>query len=264
MGRGRNAARVGLAAAATAAVGLVAPSAAHAGFYTFGSDLEADADWAETHGADAFFFATKFADGRDPRSPATGQIVRIRLKGTAVPSGLGPPLTEIHFQTLAVAPDGRPLPQISSGPVLIPAGGNPNQITTYDLRAQNFCVGRGVHVVFTDEGGFDPAHGYPNGVPYRVFGHVPGAATRQLVVTAAGGEDRVVAGQEVLMRVTVATGPDAGGLCPGGSSKDGAHLPRPGGGRRTHPRRRRRPPNGARTTRPPAALPTRPPAASTG
>src|SRR4051794_2002461 len=200
MGGLRKAARAALVMALAAAVGLVGASAAHAGFHTFGSNLEADADWAETHGADAFFFATRLPGGRAPTSPATGQIVQIRLKGIAVPSGLGPPLTEIHFQTMAVAPDGRPLPQISSGPVLIPAGGDPNQITTYDLRAQNFCVGSGVHVVFTDEGGFDPAHGYPDGVPYRGFGHMRGAATRQLVVTAAGGGGPVAGGPEAPLR----------------------------------------------------------------
>ena len=221
-----------LATAATAAVGLGASSVAHAGFHTFGSDLEANTDWAETHGADAFFFQTKFADGRDPTSTATGQIVQIRLKGMAVPSGQGPPLTEIHFQTMAIRPDGSPWPQISSGPVLIPAGGDPNQITTYDMRAQNFCIGRGVHIVFTDEGGFDPAHGYPNGVPYQVFGHVRGAATRQLVVTAGGGEDNVVEGQELLMQVVVATGPDATALCPDGTATDGGHLPGPESGAR--------------------------------
>jgi len=126
----------------------------------------------------------------------------------------------------------------------VPAGGDPNQITTYDLRGANFCTEKGFYIDFTDEGGFDPAHGYPNGVPYQVFGHVTGSATRQHVVTSGGASDIVNNGQELLMQVVVAGGPDASPLCPGGTSTNGGHLPGQGGS--TPP-----PSGGGGTTTPP-------------
>src|SRR5204862_3818129 len=121
-----------------------------------GSDLTKPANAAETHGADtAFWNASGAAVGA---VPANGQITQLRLKGIAVPSGqrgAPAPLTQFHFQVLHPVGGGAVRVSLSTNPMEIPAGGDPNRISTF--RPEGFlCAKKGDYVDFNDEGGFVP------------------------------------------------------------------------------------------------------------
>jgi len=175
---------------------------------------------AETHGVDAAFWGLALPGGRGTIVPSSGQITTIRLKGTAVPSsapGAPPPLTDVHFQVLHPRADGAVTVSLTSQPFKIPSGGDPNRITSY--RPVNLCAAAGDYVAFNDSGGFEPTY-YPQGVPYRVFSQVPGASTGFFSkgngtnngATFSGARHE---GQELLMQMDLATGPDATPICPG-------------------------------------------------
>lgn len=74
-------------------------------------------------------------------------------------------------------------------------------------------------MAFNDEGGFEPTY-YPQGVPYRVFSRVSGASTSIFSkdngtnngATLSGARHE---GQELLMQMDLANGPDATPVCPG-------------------------------------------------
>jgi hypothetical protein len=190
---------------------LLAAAPAAADRKLFGSTLAAPATESETHGADTAFWA--------PGEPAPddGQILEVRLKGTAVRQGGVDPLNEVHFQSLRPLGDGSVVVQASSAPFYVPVGGDPEQISIY--HPENLCVRQGDLVDFNDEGGFAPP-AYPEGVPFRVFGAVDGAATAQY--TADNGTNNgttlhptVVRGEQLLMQLVLGTGEDASEPCGG-------------------------------------------------
>lgn len=223
---------------------LVAAPAANAELVTIGSDLKAPATVTEAHGADTAFWETALAGGRNFRAPEQGQVVAIRLKGSVLKEpGAADPLNEVHFQSLIPQSGGRMkvgcTPRTptndcgTSNPVRVPIDGDPNQITTYDVNALgNLCIDKGGSVAFNDEGGFkyggpgqplDENH-YWQGAPFRVFGEVAGSSTAQYTAndgtnTGATLHPTVVAGQELLMQVVIATGDDRSYFC-GGPARD--------------------------------------------
>jgi hypothetical protein len=202
---------------AVALLGTV-PAPAEAALIRFGSNLSAQANMAEAHGADSVFWGISLASRGRTRVPASGQIRSVRLKGIALrnrSTGAPPPLTEFHLQTLGPKRGGSVRVRLTSGPLNIPSSGDPNRISTY--RPINLCAKKGDYVAFNDEGGFNPPW-YPNGVSYQVFSRVPGSRTR--FYTKNGGTNngamfrgRRHRGQELLMQMVLATGHQASDPC---------------------------------------------------
>jgi hypothetical protein len=211
-------------AALAAVIALAAlPAGARGAVVTFGSDLSKPANTSETHGADTAFWNT--SGPAIGTVPADGQITELRLKGIAVPSGqhgAPPPLTEFHFQVLRPIGGGAVRVTLSTNPMQIPAGGDPNRISTY--RPDGYlCAEKGDYVDFNDEGGFVPTF-YPRGVPYQVFSSVPSAATTWFSKdkgTNIGAEfvGQPQHGEELLLQAVLATGVDASPVCGGKKGK---------------------------------------------
>lgn len=220
---------------------LAGATTASAAIYTVGSDLRRSATVAVAHGADTAFWATAIGNRRPVTLARTGQVVEVRLKGTAIPSpqsraGGAPPLTEVHFQSLRPLGNGSVVVINSSQPFNVPASGPRNRISNY--APENMCAEAGDHLAFNDEGGFDPANGYPDGVPFQVFARAPGSVTRQYTADNGTKNGAVFSGfpvsrQELLLEATIATGPDATPLCPGGTlgTTGRRQPPQPGGPR---------------------------------
>jgi hypothetical protein len=162
---------------------------------------------------------------RDGTMPASGQILAIRLKGSAIqaPGDLAGPLTQIHFSVLRPQADGSVKVIVTSQPFNIPVGGDPNQVTTYN--PTNLCAAAGDYLALSTEGGFDPVF-YPKGVPYQVLAKVPGSQIRSYskhngVMNGAQFTGTPTADQELLMQWDLGTGNKGTALCPGGT-KGGA------------------------------------------
>lgn len=184
-----------------------------------------------------------------PTVPAPGQIVSVSIKGCAQSNG-PPPLTQIHFQDLSPQPGGAVKVNLTTQAFDIPvcgqggAGGE----TVSSYQPTNFCVSQGDYVDFNDEGGFVPSPGmppYPSGVPYMVIGSVPGATMDSFIRNGGAGNGTAFSpgdttyhdgfasntNDELLLQATLATGPDATPLCPGGTQ--GVRPAGPLGSRRT-------------------------------
>lgn len=189
----------------------VCAAPAAAGTQSYGSSLRPRATVIEAHQADSAFWPTSIAGGRAARSPATGQILSIRLKGTVLPStdpAAPAPLSQVHFQHLRPRSRGRMLVLQSSAAFDVPTGGDPNTITTFV--PENLCVNKGDVIAFNDEGGWDPPF-FQNGAPFRVFGHVHGSRTARY--TQNNGTNNgdtftptVRNDTELLMRMVLGTG----------------------------------------------------------
>ncbi len=184
------------------------------------------------YGADTALWNYSDAHGADP-VPATGQASKIEVEGCAQRAQNGPePLTSIHFQDLSPQPGGGAKVNITSQgfdlPVCGENGAGASTVSTY--LPINLCVSAGDYVGLNDSGGYVPAV-YPSGVPYQVLGAVSGASTDSFIkdngtgngavfspaVTSAMDGFAVNRGEELMMRVTLATGADATHICPGGT-----------------------------------------------
>lgn len=197
----------------------VAPDAPNGYFHTYhyGADM---ALWNFSNGGGA------------TRVPATGQATKIELEGCAQPAPHGPsPFTMIHFQDLSPTPDGGAKVNLTSQGFDIPIcgenGAGASTITSYV--PINLCVTAGDYVGFNDSGGY-VENVYRNGVPYQVLGAAQGATTDSFIkglgtengavlspsVTSAMDGFAVNRNEELMMRVTLGTGPDATHICPGG------------------------------------------------
>jgi hypothetical protein len=191
-------------------------------------------------GADAALWSLQQPKGV-PRAPATGQALKVRLEGCAVPAFDGtPPLTQIHFQDLTPLPGGGAKINITSQAFDIPVcgagGASGSTVTTYN--PINLCVSQGDYVAFNEEGGF-VGHSYQSGVPYRVLGHVAGASTASFIrgggtnngdslpASAHSAMDGYANSDatELMMQVTLGTHGDATHICPGGKQGLPAPLP---------------------------------------
>jgi hypothetical protein len=206
---------------------------------TMGSDLKADANITESHGADTAFWPI-VVDGKAFEVPEDGQVTEVKVKGTVLKeAGAANPATLVHIQTLEPeAADGSRVIYLSSQGFEMPID-KPNTISTF--KPENLCVHKGGSVAFNNIGGFmyggslsaplDQRH-YLNGAPYRVFAAIPGSTTARY--TADNGTKNgntahtrtenqqpgkpvgtTRAGSELLMKIEVATGQDRSEPCGG-------------------------------------------------
>jgi hypothetical protein len=214
------------------------PATGAAELVTFGSDLTAPANLVQSRQADTAYWQTTFADARSPLAPATGQIRSFRIKGIALSNpvaGVPGGETMFHLQALRKRPDGSFQILRSSQAFHLPEkGSDPQAITTYE--PENFCIETGDALVFNTVGGWDGimlGNGpYPMGTPLQIFSRVPGATVSEFegadqtnngdVIT---GSSTRTHGHELLMQLTVGSGPDATALCPGGQI--GLYIPPP-------------------------------------
>jgi hypothetical protein len=201
---------------------LAAPAAASAEVRPFGSDLTAPANVVEAHGADSAFWNVSLANGGATAAPADGQVTSVRVKGMVLPdpSGRRKPLTMFHFQTIRPLPDGEMAVWLSSAAFYTPLGGDPQAINTY--RPVNMCVHKGDYLDFNDIGGNEWWWGPYSGMPFQTFSRVPGSSVNfysKSSGTNIGSHWRPAEtkqGEELLMQMKLATGPDATDICPGG------------------------------------------------
>lgn len=199
-------------------------------------------------GADSALWNVQQAGG-SPIAPAGGQVLSVSLEGCAVSNG-PPPLTQIHFQALSPLPGGGAKVELTSQAFEIPVcgagGAGGSTVSTY--LPTNLCVAQGDYVDFNDEGGFvGPQNGpppYPAGVPYMVIGAVTGSTMDSFVRNNQVGNGATLSptdttnhdgfasnpGEELMLQATLATGPDATPLCPGGTRG----VPAPGSSRAAH------------------------------
>lgn len=193
-------------------------------------------------GADGALWNVRLPVGA-PTAPQDGQVVRVRLEGCAKSNG-PPPLTQIHFQSLAPIAGGGAKVELTSQAFDIPVcgdgGASGATVSVYD--PINLCVAQGDYVAFDEEGGFVGSQNgpppYPAGVPYMVIGAVAGATMDSFIRNNGVGNGATFSaddttnhdgfaandGEELMLQATLATGPDATSICPGGTRG----LPPPG------------------------------------
>jgi hypothetical protein len=226
-----------LAVLVTAA--LAFPAAGLAAYETFGSDLSAPANAIEPDGgihpnhngawwgADTAFWNTRLASGNRVTAPTDGQIVEIRVKGTAL-SGPHPwnpsvpPRALVHFQVIHPQADGSMKVDLTSGGVDWPIGGDSQQITTF--RPVNLCTHAGDYVDFNTWGGHEWRWDKYGGIPMAVFSQVRGSTMNYYEKDNGTNNGQYLRGitrdgRELLMQTVIATGPDATDICPGGYSQ---------------------------------------------
>jgi hypothetical protein len=212
----------------------LAPAAARAEVSDFGSDLSSPANIAANHGADTSYWNIGLANGGFYDAPADGQVTIVRLKGAVLPNQRLRNTSQedlariIHFQVLRDTGDGRlKVVSLSTGHLQIPVSDSPENIVT-QYEPVNLCVRKGDFVAFNTIGAheyrrstLDPAY---QGAEYQVFGRVPNSRVQWYEKDNGLNEgtkilpspNDVMADQELLMRTTLATGPDATDICPGG------------------------------------------------
>ncbi|MDP9384238.1 MAG: hypothetical protein M3P50_03210 [Actinomycetota bacterium] len=215
-----------------AAALLSFPAAAPAALQTFGSDLALPADESQAFGADVAYWQTSFADRRLPTVPVDGQIREIRLKGFAhsdredgATSGGG----ERMFHVQALTREGGTVrARITSQAFDVASRSVADEATVTAYRPENFCVKAGELIAFNNIGGFHPQT-FPQGTPMQIFAKVPGAVVDYF--TADNGTNNGdlftprpghphdkrgrLAGTELLMQMTLATGDDRSYECGG-------------------------------------------------
>ncbi len=182
-------------------------------------------------GADTAIWNYSNASGVDPVS-ATGQAKKIEVEGCAQKAANGPlPLTTIHFQDLSPLSGGGAKVNLTSQGFALPVcgegGAGASTITSF--LPINLCVSAGDYVGFNDSGGY-VENIYRNGVPYQVLGSVATTTTDSFIKDEGTGNGATLSpsvksaddgfatsrNEELMMRVTLATGADATHICPGG------------------------------------------------
>lgn len=221
-----------LAAVAGALGAALVPATGSAALITFGSDLAAPANVVQQRGADTAFWQVGFADARSPVAPASGQITSVRIKGVALSdrvTGVSPPGGERDFHVQVAEPLAGGAVRVrnpggtSGGFVLPPSTADPQGITQY--LPENLCARAGDVLIFNTVGGHDPAGGpFVEGTPLQIFSRVPNAVASGFMAPNMTNNGNVLtqdtsrtAGLELLMQMTLGTGPDGTGLCPGGT-----------------------------------------------
>src|SRR5436305_244606 len=121
-------------------VALSLPVSAEARKITYGSTLKAKPTITEVQDADTAFWPVAGPAGTSVRAPASGQILAIRLKGTALRSQGQDPRSEIHFQHLRPVGGGKMRVSQTTQAFQLPVGGPRGTVTTYV--PVNLCVRR--------------------------------------------------------------------------------------------------------------------------
>ncbi len=212
----------------------VAPASAIAEVSDFGSDLASPANIDLNHGSDTSYWNEGVGVYN---APADGQVTVVKLKGAVLPNDRmrnteAEKLAQImHFQVLREKGDGRlKVVQLSTGHLEIPIADEKQAqelVTSY--RPVNLCVQKGDIVAFNTIGAHEYRRnpgtlGGPEGAQYQVFGRVPTGLTAWYEKDNGLNEGTTIdpspfqpyGGVELLMRTTLATGPDATDICPGG------------------------------------------------
>ncbi len=209
---------------------------------TIGSDLSAPASEARSDPNDIVFWPAAQA-GATIDVPVAGQAIVMRLKGgTRQPQGAPahPGAYDVmHFVVLRPQPDGTwrtTATSVDHRARVIGRTADASTVTTY-TSVYPLCVRRGDRIGLASVGGFDAK--FPNGLPYQVFGAVPGAPLNEF---RAGGQidehqtvvrGHRVAGLELLLQVVIGTGSRARPTC--GGTAPSARTPARSPGRRARP-----------------------------
>jgi hypothetical protein len=183
------------------------------------------------YGADTALW-NETVEGGDASVPADGQALKVSLEGCAQTAPGGPtPLTQIHFQDLTPMGGGGVKANTSSNPFYIPicgvGGASGSTITTYE--PHNLCVRDGDYVGFNEDGGY-VENVYRSGVPYQVMGAVRGSKMDSFIRNNGTGNGAPFSpmdtsamdgfasnrNEELMLRVTLGTGPNAVHSCAGG------------------------------------------------
>jgi hypothetical protein len=184
-------------------------------------------------GADTALWNVRLA-GAQARAPATGQALKVRVEGCAVPAPGGPPpLRQIHLQDMTPLPSGGARVNLTSQAFQLPVcgqgGAGNSTITTY--RPINLCVGAGDVVALNDDGGFVERF-YRAGVPYQVIGASAGSTLDSFIRDRGTGDGVTLAAtdrsandgfassrnEELMLEVELGTGRDATHICAGGTA----------------------------------------------
>ena len=223
--------RLSLVAAGAALATALAAPAAQAEMFAFGSDLTAPANVTEARQADTAYWQTTLPGSR-PRSPATGQVKSVRIKGIALSTpkaGVRGGETLFHVQVLRRRSNGSyKVLRTSQGFNLPRKGTDPQRIGTY--RPTNLCIAKGDVLAFNTVGGWDgiaAGNGpYPMGTPLQIFARVPGALVSEFMGAGRTNNGDILRprtsrgrNHELLMQQTVGTGRNGTGLCPGGTGR---------------------------------------------
>ncbi len=229
---------------------LVLAPPARAERYPLGSDLVAAAAHTQEHTRDWAAFANA-APGSAIVVPRQGEVTMAQFKGTvlkppndAAYNGHYPEFV-FHVVVLRPQPGGTKRLIVASNDLPFPFGGDDQQVTTIDLQSRDsrVCAQAGDIVALATSGGFGnhtpEFGGFPDdffNVGYQVKMFGDGSAGYGLFEQPAGddtfqvGDDvptTEVAGQELLMRVTIGTGADARWTCRT-PEEQSARLPNPG------------------------------------
>lgn len=224
---------------------LIAPVAAEAAKVTYGSNLSAAATEVDNHPRDWAAWPTAHSgDTSGVRVPVQGEVSMVQLKGVVQrPAGWRRyPAFEFHVVVLRPQPNGLNRLVVASSDAPVPYGSDASQVTTLNLQDANakpgqygyarICVLPGDRVAIATSGGFGNSTNHPDfggfpddtfeaGYKVQMFGRVPGS--EYSVFKQPEGDDTFqipdeVAGapqpdKELLMRVTIGTGPDARWTC---------------------------------------------------
>ena len=177
----------------------------------------------------------------DPRAPAAGQATQLHLEGCAEAAAGGPPpLNQIHFQDISPVPGGGAKVNLTSQGFEIPVcgqgGASGSTVTTYE--PINLCVSAGDYIAFNDEGGY-VENVYRDGVPYEVLGAVQGSTVDSFIKNDGTGDGATLSSselspmegfaanenEELMLQVTLGTGPNARYACTGGTKEAPPVLP---------------------------------------
>ncbi|MEA2369295.1 MAG: hypothetical protein QOH38_2013, partial [Thermoleophilaceae bacterium] len=198
---------------------------------TLGSDLTKTANHVEQHGADAAFWQ-ELIGGANGAMPVDGQVTLVKLKGSVLDDPQHPrfPDPQFHVQVLRPDPTGTTVEAvISSRPFRLPVTVTDSQVIT-QYEPVNLCVSRGNFVDFNDIGGNEWSWGTgPGGMHVQIFSDSAGDARTRWYsnngrtnngdtfdLTDPKAHFGTLDGEELLMQVRLATGPDATDICPGG------------------------------------------------
>ena len=215
---------------------LILPAAAAADTATFGSSLQGTPTILDdSHLADTLFF--NVSPQNSHKSPISGQILEIRVKGAIVPKGRGKQdLNLFHTQVLRANAGGTYTVDSSSQDLFFPVGGSADEVHTF--RPSTQCIKEGQYVDFNHIGGWDGDMNDGRGTRYQIwkrdatsvmnwYEHSDGTnngttftPNQQVLPTGPNLSNpqngRPYTDRELMMQVVVGNGFDASNLCEGG------------------------------------------------